>query len=86
MNAEGNAGHLRGTARADQMVAAMAAGDHRRAIELLDSHIGAQELQLALIALGWQLVQTSREFYDTDCQVILDQRALESMRRAAEAE
>lgn len=71
--------------RADQMAAALYAGDNRRVHQLIAEARAIGNVETMCLALGVALTQIASEFYDTDAQTILDLKAQESMRLAEEA-
>lgn len=74
-------------ARADQLAAAIFAGDDPR-IKALIAEARATEgsLERVALAIGVHLASIASQFYDSDAQRILDMRAQASMKLAAEAE
>jgi hypothetical protein len=71
--------------RGAQLAAAIADGDLPRIPELIAEarNDGATGLEDLAYALAVRVVGIAREFYDTDCQRILDEYAISAMTAAA---
>lgn len=73
-------------ARAAQLAAAVAADDHNRVGVILKEAISRDRLPQLALALAIRFAEVAREFYDTDCQTILDGFAMDAMYFAENAD
>jgi hypothetical protein len=71
--------------RADQMAAALHAGDNRRVHQLIAEARAIGSVETMCLALGTALAHIASEFYQEDAQLILDMEAAESMAMAQAA-
>jgi hypothetical protein len=73
-------------ARAAQLAAAVAADDMNSAGVILKQTMDDQRLPQMSLALAVHLSKVAKEFYDTDCQTILDGFAMDAMLYAETAD